>query len=298
MEQRAPTAGVIVMDKQEGVTSAGLCRLVKGRLRAGGAPKSIKVGHGGTLDPMATGVVVILVGKATKMCDVVMAGEKRYLAGVDLSAVTPSDDRETERTLVEVADHPSVDQVRAAAARFVGEIDQTPSAFSALWIDGKRAYEMARKGQEVAMVSRRVVVHACTVLEYAWPMVTLDIRCGKGVYIRSIARDLGVALGTGGTLMWLRRTAVDHGRSRRRCRAGPCQGPSTRGTRPGRWCDRSRSRRALNRMVTGTTSRRSESGVGPGDHAGSFSGSQSSWVSCPSHTRRAVRYSVVPAAKK
>jgi tRNA pseudouridine55 synthase len=208
MEQRAPTAGVIVMDKQEGVTSAGLCRLVKGRLRAGGAPKSIKVGHGGTLDPMATGVVVILVGKATKMCDVVMAGEKRYLAGVDLSAVTPSDDRETERTLVEVADHPSVDQVRAAAARFVGEIDQTPSAFSALWIDGKRAYEMARKGQEVAMVSRRVVVHACTVLEYAWPMVTLDIRCGKGVYIRSIARDLGVALGTGGTLMWLRRTAV------------------------------------------------------------------------------------------
>lgn len=196
------------MDKQEGVTSAGLCRLVKGRLRAGGAPKSIKVGHGGTLDPMATGVVVILVGKATKMCDAVMAGEKRYLAGIDLSAVTPSDDRETERTLIEVAEHPSSDRVRAAAARFVGEIDQTPSAYSALWIDGKRAYEMARKGKEVTMTPRRVVVHACTVLEYAWPMVTLDIRCGKGVYIRSIARDIGVALGTGGTLMWLRRTAV------------------------------------------------------------------------------------------
>lgn len=208
MEQRAPTAGVIVMDKQEGVTSAGLCRLVKGRLRAGGAAKSIKVGHGGTLDPMATGVVVILVGRATKMCDVVMAGEKRYLAGVDLSAVTPSDDRETERTLVEVVERPTEERVRAAAAGFEGEIDQTPSAYSALWIDGKRAYEMARKGQEVAMASRRVVVHACAVLEYEWPMVTLDIRCGKGVYIRSIARDLGVALGTGGTLMWLRRTAV------------------------------------------------------------------------------------------
>lgn len=207
MEQ-APISGVVVMDKPEWVSSAGLCRLVKGRLRKLGAPKSLKVGHGGTLDPMATGVVVVLVGKMTKQCDAVMAGEKQYLAGVDLSAFTASDDRETEREVVAVETPPTLDQVRAAAAGFVGEIDQKPPAHSAIWIDGKRAYKLARRGDEVEMAVRRVVVHEIRVLAYDWPMVTLDIRCGKGVYIRSIARDLGVALGTGGTLAWLRRTRV------------------------------------------------------------------------------------------
>lgn len=208
MEQRAVTAGVIVIDKPEVASSAGMCRMVKGRLRAAGAPKSVKVGHGGTLDPMATGVVVILVGKATKLCDVVMAGEKRYLAGVDLSAFTASDDRETEREPVEVAKPPTLDAVRAGVEGFVGAIDQKPPAHSAIWIDGKRSYKLARKGQAVEMEARRVDVHAIRVLAYEWPMVTLDIRCGKGVYIRSIARDLGLALGTGGTLAWLRRTQV------------------------------------------------------------------------------------------
>lgn len=196
------------MDKPERASSAGMCRLVKGRLRAAGAPKSIKVGHGGTLDPMATGVVVILVGKATKRCDAVMAGEKRYLAGVDLSAFTASDDRETEREPVDVSTPPTLDAVRAAAAGFVGEIDQKPPAHSAIWVDGKRAYKLARKGHAIEMQARRVTVHEIRVLAYDWPTVTLDIRCGKGVYIRSLARDLGLKLGTGGTLAWLRRTRV------------------------------------------------------------------------------------------
>ncbi len=207
MEQ-VPISGVVVMDKPEWVSSAGLCRLVKGRLRKAGAPKSLKVGHGGTLDPMATGVVVVLVGKMTKRCDEVMAGEKGYLAGVDLSAFTASDDRETEREVVEVGTPPTRGEVEAAVAGFVGEIDQKPPAHSAIWIDGKRAYKLARKGDEVEMAARRVVVHEIRVLAYDWPMATLEIRCGKGVYIRSIARDLGVALGTGGTLAWLRRTRV------------------------------------------------------------------------------------------
>ncbi len=206
--ERASISGVVVMDKPEWVSSAGLCRLVKGRLRKAGAPKSLKVGHGGTLDPMATGVVVVLVGKMTKRCDEVMAGEKAYLAGVDLSAFTASDDRETEREVVEVDRPPTRGEVEAAAAGFVGEIDQKPPAHSAIWIDGKRAYKLARRGDEVEMAARRVVVHAVRVLAYDWPMATLEIRCGKGVYIRSIARDLGVALGTGGTLAWLRRTRV------------------------------------------------------------------------------------------
>lgn len=206
--ERTAVSGVIVFDKPERVSSAGLCRLVKGRLRSLGAPKSLKVGHGGTLDPMATGVVVVLVGKMTKRCDEVMAGEKEYLAGIDLSAFTASDDRETPREPVEVAAHPTLAAVERAVAAFVGEIDQKPPAHSAIWIDGQRAYKKARRGDEVEMASRRVVVHEARVLAYDWPLVTLSIRCGKGVYIRSIARDLGLALGTGGTLAWLRRTRV------------------------------------------------------------------------------------------
>lgn len=206
--EREAISGIIVVDKTERASSAGMCRLVKGRLRAGGAPKSVKVGHGGTLDPMATGVVVILVGKATRMCDAVMAGEKRYLAGVDLSAFTASDDRETEREPVVVDRPPTVGAIRGALERFVGAIDQVPPAHSAVWVDGKRSYKLARQGHEVELAPRRVEVHEIRVLEYDWPTVTLDIRCGKGVYIRSLARDLGRALGTGGTLVWLRRTQV------------------------------------------------------------------------------------------
>lgn len=208
MDQQPVTPGVIVMDKPEGPGSTGMVRLVKGRLRAGGAPKKVKVGHGGTLDPLASGIVVILVGKATKLCDVVMAGEKRYLAGVDLSATSPSIDRETERVEAEIARIPTRDEVEAAAARFVGSIEQVPPVYSALWVDGRRAYNTVRAGGTVEMASRPAEVHEIRVLSYDWPTVTLDIRCGKGVYIRSIARDIGVVLGTGGMLSWLRRTQV------------------------------------------------------------------------------------------
>jgi tRNA pseudouridine55 synthase len=208
MDAWEPVSGVIVMDKPEGVSSAGMCRLVKGNMRARGAPKSIKVGHGGTLDPLATGVVVILVGKMTKRCDEVMAGEKEYLAGVDLSAFTASDDRETEREVVEVGTVPTIEAVRAASAGFVGEIRQVPPAYSAIKVGGRRAYQEVRAGRAVVMEARTVVIHEIRVVAYDWPLATLWIRCGKGVYIRSLARDLGVSLGTGGTLAWLRRTRV------------------------------------------------------------------------------------------
>lgn len=187
MDDRPVTPGVIVMDKPEGAGSAGMCRLVKGRLCTGGAPKKVKVGHGGTLDPLATGVVVVLVGKATKMSDAVMAGDKRYLAGVDLSAFTPSFDRETEREPVDVPVPPTIERVREAVGEFVGDIAQVPPAYSALWIDGQRAYHLVRAGKAPEMTARPAVVHSIEVLAYHWPIVTL---------------------GTGGTLMWLRRTQV------------------------------------------------------------------------------------------
>lgn len=207
--QPTPTpSGLLIVDKPLRVTSAGVVAGVKRRLIAGGAPKSTKVGHGGTLDPMATGIVVVLVGKATRMCDEIMAGEKRYVADVDLAHTSPTDDREAVPVPVAVARPPTRGEVEGACARFVGEIDQVPPIHSAVWVDGQRAYRLARRGEAPELRARRVVVHAIELLAYDWPIVRLDIRCGKGTYIRSLARDLGRALGAGGMLVGLRRTGV------------------------------------------------------------------------------------------
>ncbi len=185
-----------------------MCTLVRTRLRRGGAPKRIKVGHGGTLDPLATGVVVILVGRATRMCEVVMAGQKRYFAEVDLAHVSVTDDLEATAEAVAVACEPSLAEVERACAGFVGRIQQRPPAHSAMKVGGRRAYELARKGEDPGLVARPVEIHAIEVLEYAYPRLRIDVRCGKGTYIRSLARDMGVALGTGGMLVGLRRTRV------------------------------------------------------------------------------------------
>jgi len=207
--QPTPVAGLLVLDKPLGFSSAKAVAVVKARLRRGGQPKSIKVGHAGTLDPLATGVLVILVGKATRLQDRVMAGEKGYLTGVDLSAFTTTDDAEGERDEVRVETPPTRAQIEAVLAEhFTGEIQQTPPAFSAIKRGGKRAYAEARAGREVTLQPRPVTVHSIGVVDYDYPSLTLDIACGKGTYIRSIARDLGERLGTGGTLSSLRRTKV------------------------------------------------------------------------------------------
>ena len=208
--RQPPTpVGLLVIDKPLGLSSMSVCRVIKAKLRRGGAPKNTKVGHGGTLDPLATGVVVVLIGRAaTRLCDEVMAGEKRYVAEVDLGHRSTTDDREGELTEISVLRAPSREEVEAACAGFVGTIDQAPPAHSAIWIDGERAYKLARAGEAPEMTARPVVIHEIGVLEYEFPRLVLDVRCGKGTYIRSLARDLGTALGTGGMLAGLRRTAV------------------------------------------------------------------------------------------
>lgn len=206
-EPVSPT-GLLVIDKPLRRTSMDVCRVVRARLRAGGAPKRVKVGHGGTLDPLATGVLVILVGKATKLCDRIMAGAKRYETVIDLSAVTPSDDAETERQEIHVLRPPSRAEVEAATREFIGDIQQIPPAHSAIMLEGRRAYSIARSGQTPQLAARPVRIDAIDITDYRFPMLTLDIRCGKGVYIRSLARDLGRRLGAGGMLAGLRRTAV------------------------------------------------------------------------------------------
>ncbi|MBL9118979.1 MAG: tRNA pseudouridine(55) synthase TruB [Phycisphaerae bacterium] len=194
--------GVLVVDKPLGMTSFGVVARV--RRRAGG----VRTGHAGTLDPLATGVLVLALGKATKSIERLMATDKRYRTTVDLSAFTTTDDREGERTEVAVEKLPSADCVTAAVARFVGTIQQRPPAFSAMKVGGRRAYALARSGSPQELPARPVVIHDLTVLRYEWPELELDIRCGKGTYIRSLARDIGESLGTGGHCASLRRTAV------------------------------------------------------------------------------------------
>lgn len=201
-------AGLLVIDKPLRRTSMDICRIVRRRLVNAGAPKRVKVGHGGTLDPLATGLLVIMVGKATRLCEQVMTGAKSYIADIDLSAFSTTDDAEGERTIVPIAAPPTADAVTAACARFVGVIQQTPPPYSAMKINGRRAYDLARRGEEVRLAPRPVRVDAIAVEAYSFPHLRLGVDCGKGTYIRSLARDLGTALGTGGMLSGLRRTRV------------------------------------------------------------------------------------------
>ncbi|MCA9299087.1 MAG: tRNA pseudouridine(55) synthase TruB [Phycisphaerales bacterium] len=199
--------GMLVIDKPYGWTSMTVCARIRGALKRGGATKRIKVGHAGTLDPLATGILVVLVGKATSQVDRFMGHTKHYVADVDLLHESTTDDFEGHVTRTSL-EPPTIDAIRAACAPFRGRILQTPPAHSAIWIDGERAYRLAREGREVEMKARPVEIHRLEVLEYTWPTVRLEVVCSKGTYIRSLARDLGKALGGGGMLEQLRRTAV------------------------------------------------------------------------------------------
>lgn len=199
--------GLLLIDKPVRRTSMDVCRRVRGKLVASGEPKRIKVGHGGTLDPLASGLMVVMVGRATRLVERVMAGEKRYVATIDLSHRSPTDDLESEPEPVAVAVVPERSDVeRALAERFTGVVMQRPPAHSAISVGGERAYRIAREGGDPGLVERPVVIHQAVVMSYAWPVAQVSIVCGKGTYIRSLARDLGVVLGTGGMLTGLRRT--------------------------------------------------------------------------------------------
>ncbi len=198
---RTSVNGVLVVDKPVGPSSMAVVSVV--RARAGGA----RTGHAGTLDPLAEGVLVVALGRATKSIDQLMATDKRYRTEIDLSAFTDTDDLEGQRREVEVAP-PSEHDVRGALQRFLGTIMQRPPARSAVKVGGRRAYDLARRGESVELAPRPVDVHGLELVRYEWPALVLDVRCGKGTYIRSLARDLGLALGTGGHCRTLRRTAV------------------------------------------------------------------------------------------
>ena len=214
MSEAGPSpVGLLLVDKPADArtSSARVVAAVKRRLIAAGAPKRIKVGHAGTLDPMASGLLIVLVGRgATRLCADLMSGEKEYEARVDLSHASATDDYEGPlESNPRLESKPTRADVDLVLAGFVGTIMQRPPAFSAIKVDGKRAYAEARRGNTVELAARPVIVRSIDVLEYQYPMIDVRIRCGKGTYIRSMARDIGLALtGRAACLAALRRIAV------------------------------------------------------------------------------------------
>jgi len=199
-------AGVIFLDKPCGWTSR---RAVNEVIRVFSQPgkKRIKAGHAGTLDPLATGMLPILLGDATRFAEMGLNAEKSYRVSFDLSYQTDTLDMEGElcaRFGAEI----SRAQLEAALAGFSGEIEQVPPVFSAIRIDGKRAHDLARKGKHVAMQARRITIHAVSLISFEYPLVTLEVSCSKGTYIRSLARDIGESLGMGGCVTCLRRLST------------------------------------------------------------------------------------------
>jgi tRNA pseudouridine55 synthase len=170
--------------------------------------RGTKIGHAGTLDPFATGVLLLLIGKATKASERLMDQPKRYLATIKLGASTATDDLDSPEIPGPRASPASLEEIESAMARFTGIVSQRPPAFSALKISGRRAYKLARRGESVDLQPREVRIDGMEILSWQWPLLKVRIDCGRGTYIRAIARDLGEVLKTGGYLTELRRTRI------------------------------------------------------------------------------------------
>ena len=198
---------VVCLDKPYGWTSFDLVNKVRYILRHV-TGKKLKVGHAGTLDPLATGVMLICTGKATKQIDNYQAGIKEYIATLQLGATTPSFDLEQEIDQTFPFEHITRQLVDECLVHFLGTIEQIPPEYSAVKIDGKRAYEYARKGKEVIIKPKTLVIDEIEVLDFTLPVLTLRIVCSKGTYIRALARDIGQKLNSGAHLIALKRTRV------------------------------------------------------------------------------------------
>lgn len=203
---------ILYVDKPLGWTSFDAVKRVRGALTRRLGLKKLKVGHAGTLDPLATGVMIICTGRATKLIDNLQAGVKEYEASIALGATTPSFDLETEIDTRYPVEHITEELVRDVLSRFTGRIEQIPPAFSACKVDGKRAYELARKGREVDLKPKVLVIDSIELLSFARDSISIRVVCSKGTYIRALARDIGAALGSGGHLTALRRTRVGDAR--------------------------------------------------------------------------------------
>jgi tRNA pseudouridine55 synthase len=192
-------SGVLVVDKPVGLTSHDVVQVIRN------GTKIRRAGHTGTLDPRASGVLVVLVGPAVRLSEYVSASDKRYQAIIRLGATTDTYDEEGHITVSGPVDI-SEKQFEDALQQFIGEIEQVPPPYSAVKVHGKKAYEMAREGEEVDLAPRKINVYSLELLEWAPPEAVIDVYCSSGTYVRSLANDLGKALGCGAYLVGLRRT--------------------------------------------------------------------------------------------
>lgn len=194
------TNGIIVIDKPQGWTSMDICAKLRGMYR------EKRIGHAGTLDPMATGVLPVFIGRATRAVEFADKGDKEYVAGLKLGIVTNTQDTSGEV----LESHPvnvTPEQLEGALVKFRGDIEQIPPMYSAIKVNGKKLYELARKGKEVERKPRPVTIHALTLEEQIAPdEFVIRVRCSKGTYVRTLCHDIGQALGCGGTMSSLRRT--------------------------------------------------------------------------------------------
>ena len=197
---------VLLIDKPENWSSFDVVNKIRWKLRHITGNKKIKVGHTGTLDPLATGLLIICTGKATKTIESIQNEAKVYQATFRLGATRPSFDMETEIDKEFDISNITNEDIVSAAKSFEGDIDQTPPIYSAIQVNGKRAYEYARKGEEIKLKSRRIHISKVDVEKISLPDVTMSIHCSKGTYIRSLADDFGRTLDNGAFLHYLRRT--------------------------------------------------------------------------------------------
>jgi tRNA pseudouridine55 synthase len=199
---------VLLFDKPYGWTSFDLVNKVRRQICKALEVKKIKVGHAGTLDPLATGLLIVCTGKATKTIDNYQAQEKEYVATLKLGATTPSFDLETEIDSTFPTDHITRALVDETLKNFIGELEQVPPAHSAVKVNGKRAYEYARNGKDPQLKPKKLIITEIEVLSYADDELSLRIVCSKGTYIRGLARDIGTALNSGAHLTALKRTRI------------------------------------------------------------------------------------------
>jgi tRNA pseudouridine55 synthase len=196
----------IVVDKPYTWTSFDVVNKIRWNLKQVLGVKNIKVGHAGTLDPLATGLLILCIGKHTKLIDQIMVGEKTYTGTILLGKTTPSYDLETEYNEEFPVDHITPELVEEIRKKFIGDQQQVPPIFSAKQVDGKRAYDLARAGKDVVLKPNTITISDFKVNLDRFPEVDFEISCSKGTYIRSIAYDFGKSLNSGGCLIALRRT--------------------------------------------------------------------------------------------
>jgi len=199
---------VLLFDKKIDWTSFDLVRKVRNLLCHKLSIKKLKVGHAGTLDPRATGLMVVCTGKFTKKIESFQSGEKEYIATIKLGATTPSFDMETEEDCTYPTSQINLEKTEEVLKKFTGEILQIPPLFSAIHINGKRAYNLARKGENIEMNARPVFIKEIEIQKFSSTEMIIRVVCGKGTYIRSLARDIGEALNSGAYLTSLRRTRI------------------------------------------------------------------------------------------